>query len=320
MVSSSVLTEASRTARTSLGLLMATSCITAPNPAYSDDGSGMTEGPTSMSTGGREPGSTGTTNGSGGPVDGEGSSTPGCGNGILEGDEECDDEDDDNRDGCLTNCTVPRSCLEIFELDPAAADGEYVIAPYGDRPAWPASCDMENDDHGGGWTALTLADICEGRLDDIITPLEEAVLYDRDSECRPSTQDEGGGHAYLWDIEFPPGFTELYLHDYAIRNNSVPGEPLDLIYSPTSWEVLTDFPNGSLGLGSALDPGPVARWIDDGGAGNIVGDEDVVSYPRLDEPYALMRGRSTTVRIGWGEIGMNFEGMYPWWEGSIFVR
>jgi cysteine-rich repeat protein len=299
---------------------MVTSCVAVPNPAYSDDDSGMTDGPTSMSTGGSGPGSSGATNGSGGPADGEGSSTAGCGNGILEGDEECDDEDDDNTDGCLTNCTVPRSCLEIFELDPAALDGEYVIAPYGDRPPWSASCDMENDDHGGGWTALTLPDICAGRLDEVITPLEEAVVYERDSECRPLTQDAEGGHSYLWDIEFPPGFAELYLQDYAVRNNSVPGEPLDLFYSPTSWEVLTGFPNGSIGLGSASDPGPVARWIDDRGAGNIIGDGEVVSYPRLNEPYELVRGRSTTVRIGWGEIGQNSEGMYPWWEGSIFVR
>jgi len=26
------------------------------------------------------------------------------------------------------------------------------------------------------------------------------------------------------------------------------------------------------------------------------------------------------LRNGWGEIGENPEGLYPWWSGQIFVR
>jgi hypothetical protein len=29
---------------------------------------------------------------------------------------------------------------------------------------------------------------------------------------------------------------------------------------------------------------------------------------------------SDLLRIGWGEIGENPEGLYPWWSGQIFVR
>jgi hypothetical protein len=54
-------------------------------------------------------------------------------------------------DGCLATCVIPGSCLELFEYDDTAPDGEYLIAPVdfmGDPfPAW---CDMTTD--GGGWT------------------------------------------------------------------------------------------------------------------------------------------------------------------------
>lgn len=73
-------------------------------------------------------------------------------------------------------------------------------------------------------------------------------------------------------------------------------------------------------MGAATDPGPVARWIDDGGPPHVLGTEEVARYPRLGEPYETMQGPSTTVRISWGEAGPYSEGMYPWWEGSIFVR
>lgn len=48
------------------------------------------------------------TSGSDGSSSGEGSTGPsGCGNGVPEGDEECDDGNDDEFDACTSTCTIP---------------------------------------------------------------------------------------------------------------------------------------------------------------------------------------------------------------------
>lgn len=76
---------------------------------------------------------------------------PRCGDGIVDDEfEECDDADDDLRDGCLPDCFVPTSCLEIYEFAPAD-DDVYLIHPGGsiDEP-FPVYCDMATD--GGGYT------------------------------------------------------------------------------------------------------------------------------------------------------------------------
>lgn len=300
----------------SVGALLVASCLSAPNAAYSEGGTGGGEGSSSAVSTADDPDDSGVLDGGGtddGPV-------VGCGNGSPDPGEDCDDGNDDNADGCLTDCTVPRSCLDIYELDPTALDGTYEIAPYDDRPSWGAWCDMENELHGGGWTKLTLADVCQGRIDELITPLQDAVIFERDEQCRVATRDEGGGHAYTWDIEFPPGFEELYLDGFAIRNNSAPGESLDLLFVQTSWAVANDYPNGAVSVGAATDPGPVTTWAAEEGPMQVVGDGEVAFYPRLDDPFVLLEGPSTTVRIGWGEAGPYSEGMYPWWEGSILVR
>lgn len=313
--------EARWLARCSLGLLLSASCLSVPNPAYDGGASGAAGGSGSSTSG--NTGSIATEGADGADAEGSGPAV-GCGNGNVEDGEACDDGNDDNDDGCLADCTVPRSCLEILEFDPEAQDGDYLIKPYPTRPPWPAWCDMENEDHGGGWTELTLDDICEGRLDDIITQVAPAAIFERDADCRPFTQDDAGrtgvAHAYLWDIDFPPGFSEFYLDDYAVKNNSAPGDSFDLIYQPTDWSTFYAFPNGSLSLGAPTDPLPVAIWAAEGGIPNILGEGEVVSFPLLLEPFELLEGPSQTLRIAWGEIGEEYEGLYPWWKGEIFVR
>ena len=83
---------------------------------------------------------------------------PGCGNGVIDGNEACDDGNADNSDGCMTNCEVPTSCLDILDYDPASPDGIYAIDVDGVGVVAPfdVTCDMTTD--GGGWTRCATID------------------------------------------------------------------------------------------------------------------------------------------------------------------
>lgn len=86
-----------------------------------------------------------------GPVDtSDSGGEASCGDGDLEGDEECDDGNPDEADGCLSTCAVPRSCAHILAELPGIADGQYRI----DLPSGPLGvyCDMVTD--GGGWALV----------------------------------------------------------------------------------------------------------------------------------------------------------------------
>ncbi|MCH9682405.1 MAG: hypothetical protein K0V04_13290 [Deltaproteobacteria bacterium] len=73
-----------------------------------------------------------------------------CGDGLVEQDEGCDDTNDDSTDGCLSDCSVARSCAHILSVEPKAASATYRIAPDGRMlDTW---CDMETE--GGGWTLM----------------------------------------------------------------------------------------------------------------------------------------------------------------------
>ncbi len=68
-----------------------------------------------------------------------------CGDGTLNGaDEVCDDGDVDSSDGCLANCSIPASCEDIKDFEPDADDGNYVIDPDGPLGEEPdlVYCDM----------------------------------------------------------------------------------------------------------------------------------------------------------------------------------
>lgn len=79
---------------------------------------------------------------------------PRCGDGKLNGPEECDDNNSDPQDGCLEGCIDATSCKQVLERVPGAVTGEYRLWPAQlggnvDVPAW---CDMDID--GGGYTFL----------------------------------------------------------------------------------------------------------------------------------------------------------------------
>ncbi|EDM77225.1 putative lipoprotein [Plesiocystis pacifica SIR-1] len=76
-----------------------------------------------------------------------------CGDGEVNGPEDCDDANLELNDGCLDTCTIPESCLTIIDYDDMAMSGPYLIAPAGyDGEPFEVHCEMEAD--GGGYTFL----------------------------------------------------------------------------------------------------------------------------------------------------------------------
>ncbi|MGB1013844.1 MAG: fibrinogen-like YCDxxxxGGGW domain-containing protein [Nannocystaceae bacterium] len=236
-----------------------------------------------------------------------------CGNGAVDPDEDCDDNNKELNDGCLPNCIIPETCAQILEHANDAESGTYLVDPANSGEPWSVICDMELD--GGGWTGFVVEDTCNGHLSSSVNPLVPGESEGVDDKCRPYSSHSDGAFAYHWDISFPPAFDEFFLRDFETKSIGTP----ELNFPVSQWGQLYDFPKGSLSFGSAYNESPDANWILDGGTSEPFEADEVRSYPVLDVP-ASVGETSDMLRISWGEYGIELEGLYPWWSGRIFVR
>jgi cysteine-rich repeat protein len=95
----------------------------------------------------------------------------GCGDGIVQAWEECEDGNTSARDGCSPTCMVDtyRSCKQVKQLRPEAPSGAFDIDPDGAGAGSPVLlwCDLTTD--GGGWTLV--AKVSHSNIDNISEPI-----------------------------------------------------------------------------------------------------------------------------------------------------
>ena len=200
-------------------------------------------------------------------------------------------------------------------------DGAVLIDP--DGAAGPIEpfhvfCDM--DTAGGGWTLLDPCDVMRN-LGAQLEASAPAPVQEFDEQCRPRTQDRDGDHGYSWTFRFPPGFSEFFLSDYAIRAWGFNGGTSELNrtqFVQQFWNIAQADFHGDVSFGPAHHRGPTTTYATELGDRPVSCESCVIEWPAGRRVYEV--GDSTEFRISWGESGPQAEGWYPWWRGFIALR
>jgi hypothetical protein len=126
---------------------------------------------------------------------------------------------------------------------------------------------------------------------------------------------------YHYTFDFPAGYSEFYLDDYAIKANPTSGSTSDLGFTQTEWSKPASTGSGSSGqgdisFGTPDKTGPEVSFTRQ--FGNTKCTSCTFDWPNTN-PIGLDQ-TSTAFRIGWGEGGPEAEGWYPWWSGTIRLR
>ncbi|MEC9071810.1 MAG: fibrinogen-like YCDxxxxGGGW domain-containing protein, partial [Myxococcota bacterium] len=110
-----------------------------------------------------------------------------CGDGVVDEGETCDDQNDDDTDGCLGGtCEAYGGAIDCTDVQfqaPSAPSGLYTIDPDGDGGLDPfeAWCDMDTD--GGGWTRIFVPEQVNYNQDDVGYTLDNAALRQASDEA-----------------------------------------------------------------------------------------------------------------------------------------
>ncbi len=219
-------------------------------------------------------------------------------------------------------CGYPISCKDIQNERPRAGDGTYTIDP--DRAgskyqAFDVTCDMTTD--GGGWTVITPC-LAQNKFNAKLVAEDKAAVEGIDKKCRPYTYHKNSNtHSYNYTFEFPAGFEEFQLHNYALK--AAGPSRSDLNYKQTDWSqaygtcVGGGWACGDISFGTLDQSGPVDSFYRRLGEDGCV--DCVLEWPANDT--TILIGQTTQrFRISWGEGSGGSEGWYPCWRGTIRLR
>ncbi|EDM79071.1 putative lipoprotein [Plesiocystis pacifica SIR-1] len=159
-----------------------------------------------------------------------------CGDAEVNGPEDCDDANAELDDGCLDDCTAPSSCADLLAYDDALEDGVYAIAPEGwDGEPFDAYCDMEDN----GWTLVMRFAPSGGQFDFYSPAWTDASLVN-EGVLDPADDSDGKFQAYLSvpAMELRGCMRHPMTNDYACK-------AYDLPMTATAVDLFTNTPIGS---------------------------------------------------------------------------
>ena len=111
---------------------------------------------------------------------------------------------------------------------------------------------------------------------------------------------------------------------YVAKANAVSGDTTDLWpsnFAQSDWAygfAPSGSATGDVSFGDADAAGPVTSYSAVWGATDLSCENCTLDWPNPGTVYSV--GSATAFRIGWGESGGQYEGWYPWYEGSVALR